>query len=62
MGDYTLVEILIAIIIIGAVIGITYIALREFGITIPPFVIRIFWIVVVAIVAILAIKFLVGVV
>ncbi len=61
MGEYSLVQILIAIIVIGAVIGITYVALQQFGISIPSFVVKIFWIVVVAVVAILAIKFLVGV-
>lgn len=62
MGEYSLIHILIIVIIIGAVIGITYVALREFGIQIPTFAVKIFWIVVVAIFAILAIKFLISVV
>ena len=58
LAGYTIGEIAIAIIIIGAVVGIVYVALQQFGVAIPPWVVRIFWIVVVAIVAILAIRFL----
>ncbi len=52
-----LVEILIMIVVIAACIGIMYVALNVFGVTIPPWAIKIFWIVVVCIVAILAIRF-----
>ena len=50
-------DLLIAVVILAACIGITYVALRVFGITIPEWVIKIFWIVVAAIVAIAAIRF-----
>ncbi len=53
-----LAEIVIAIIVIAAVVGILYVALQQFGIVIPPFVVRIFWIVMCAVIAILAIRFL----
>lgn len=53
-----IVEIVIAIIVIAAVVGIMYIALQQFGVVIPPFVVKIFWIVVCAVIAILAIRFL----
>ncbi len=53
-------EIMIAIIIIAAVIGITVLALRNFGVEIPRIAVQIFWIVVVAFLAILAIRFLLG--
>lgn len=49
-------EILIAIIVIAAAVAIMYVALRQFGIQIPQWVIQIFWIVVVAFVAIVAIR------
>ncbi len=55
--SWGLVEILIAVVIIAACVGIVYVALRVFGVTIPPWVVQIFWIVVVAIVAIFAIRF-----
>lgn len=55
---WTFGEIIIAIIIIAAIIGIMYVALRQFGVSIPGWLVHIFWIVVVAFVAIVAIKFL----
>ena len=51
-------QLIIAIIVIGACIGIMYVALRQFGVAIPAWVVQIFWIVLVAVVAIFAIKFL----
>lgn len=47
-------------IIAAAVIAIMYVALNRMGIAVPEWVIQIFWILVVAVVAILAIKFLMG--
>ncbi len=52
-----LVDWLIFIVIAAACIGITYMALQYFGVTIPDIAVRIFWIVVVAVLAILAIRF-----
>ncbi len=54
---WSMVDILVAIVIIAAAVGIMYAALNFFGITIPPVIIYIFWIVVIACVAILAIRF-----
>lgn len=51
-------EIIIAVIVIAAIVGIMYVALQQFGVQIPPWAIKIFWIVVCAFVAIIAIKFL----
>jgi|GEM_PF-6483284 hypothetical protein len=56
-GGYSIVQLLIIVIIIAACIGIMFVALRQFGVTIPPFIITIFWIVVCAFVAIFAIRF-----
>lgn len=56
-STWTFVDIMVAIVIVAACIGIMYVALRVFGVTIPPWVIQIFWICVVAVVAILAIRF-----
>lgn len=55
---YSLVEIIVGIIVLAAVIAILLVALKAFGITIPPWVVQIFWIVVVAVVAIVAIRFI----
>jgi hypothetical protein len=59
-ASWSVVDIVIATIVIVAVIAILYIALNQFGVQIPQFVVRIFWIIVVAVIAILAIKFLVS--
>lgn len=57
-AGWSIGEIAIAIVIIAAVVAVVYVALKQFGIAIPQWVIQIFWIIVVAIVAILAIRFL----
>lgn len=54
------VDFLIFAIIVAACIGIVIIALREFGITIPDFVWRIFWIICCAAIAIFAIRLIAG--
>lgn len=48
---------LIWLVIVCACVGIAVIAMRTFGVTPPPWAVQIFWIVVVAVVAILAIRF-----
>jgi hypothetical protein len=58
VAAWGLVDWVICIIIVAAVIAVMYVALNQFGITIPPWAVRIFWILVVAVVAILAIRFL----
>lgn len=51
----------ITIILIAAVAAIVFVACRAMGVAIPGWVINVFWIVVVAFVCIVAIKFLLGV-
>jgi hypothetical protein len=55
-SGWSLMQIIITIIVIAACIGIMFVALRQFGVQIPPFVVTIFWIVVAAFVAIFAIR------
>lgn len=50
-------ELFIAVICIAACVAIVAVALQKFGIAIPEWVQRIFWIVVVACVAIIAVRF-----
>ena len=57
-GGWGLVDILIVVVIVAACVALVYVALQYFGIAIPPAVTRIFWIVVVAVLVILAIKFI----
>ena len=50
-------QLLIYVVVIAACIGIVFLALQQFGVSIPPFAVRIFWIVVCAFLAIVAIRF-----
>lgn len=56
-GGWGFGQVFIAIVVVAAVLGIVWVALREFGVVVPAFVLRIFWIVVCAVVAVVAIKF-----
>lgn len=60
LAGYTLLDILIFIIVLAACLGVLFVALRQFGVEIPPFLVTIFWIVVCAVAAVLAIRFLAG--
>ena len=53
-------HLLILIVVVAALIALMYVALNYFGVGIPSWVVRIFWIVVVAVVVIYAIRLLVG--
>jgi hypothetical protein len=53
----SITEWLVWIVIVAACVGIMYVALRVFGVAIPEWALKIFWICVVAVVAILAIRF-----
>lgn len=57
---WSISELAIAIVIIAAIVGLVYVALRQFGVAIPAWVVQVFWIVAVAIVVILAIRFVAG--
>jgi hypothetical protein len=56
MATWTIAEFCIAAVLVGAAIAIAYAALKFFGTTVPPVIVYIFWIVVVAVIAIVAIK------
>jgi hypothetical protein len=56
-GGYTLAQILIMAIVVIAVIAIFVAFVRYSGITIPPIVVTVFWIVLGAVVCIWAIRF-----
>lgn len=46
------------VVIVAAIIAVVYLALTQFGIVIPAWVVTVFWILVVAAVLVAAIKFL----
>lgn len=60
LWGYTVAEVLIACVVIAACVAIAYVAMRQFGVTPPPWAVQIFWVVVVAVVAILAIRVVVS--
>ncbi len=57
---WSLADIAIAIVIIGAVVALVYVALKQFNVTIPPWVVQVFWILVVCVVVVLGIRFVAG--
>ena len=57
----TITEWAILVVVVAAIVALVYVALIQFGIAIPVWVVNIFWIVVVACVVIAAIKFISGV-
>lgn len=57
VGGMSLGQIAIAIVVFAAVVALVYVALRQFGISIPEWVANVVWIVIVAVVVILAIRF-----
>lgn len=60
VASWGVVEIAIAIVIIAAIVALVYVALRQFGVSIPAWVQNVFWIVVVAFVIIFAIRIVAG--
>lgn len=56
IAGYSLAQLAIIVVVVAAVVALVYVALRQFGIGIPPWVIQVFWILVVAFVVVVAIK------
>lgn len=57
---WSVADIAIAIVVIAAIVALVYVALRKFGVAIPDWVQHVFWIIVVAFVVVIAIKFVAG--
>ncbi len=58
LWGYTIGQIAIAVIVIAAIVGIVYVALRQSGVVIPEWVKQVMWIVVAAFVCVFAVKVL----
>ncbi len=58
LAGWSFVQIIIAIIVIAGAVAILFLVFRKLGITIPDFVVQIFWIVVLIVIAVVAIKFI----
>jgi len=55
-GGYSLIQLAIFIIVVAGVVAIVVVILKQLGVTIPPWLIAILWIVLAVIVGIFAIK------
>lgn len=49
------------VIIVAAIVAIVFIACRAMGVAIPPWVVQVFWVVIIAIVCVFAIKLLLSI-
>lgn len=58
--NWSFADLLIAIVVVAAVVGVVVVALRVFGVVIPSWVVQIFWIVACAFIAIVAIRLIVS--
>lgn len=56
LAGVSVVQLAIYVVVVAAVVALVYVALQQFGIAIPGWVINVFWILVVAFVVIAAIK------
>lgn len=52
----SLTEIAIAIVVIAAIVALVFVALRQFNIAVPQWLVTVFWIVIAAVVIIFAIR------
>ncbi len=60
LRGWSIGELAVAIVIIAAVCALVYVALKQFGVSIPAWVQQVIWIVVVAFVVIVAIRLVMG--
>lgn len=60
IGGYSIIQLIVVAIILAGAFGILFIVLRQTGVAIPPWAIQIFWIVLVVVVAVIAVKFIAG--
>jgi hypothetical protein len=56
MAGWGVVDLAILIVVIAAIVALVFVALRQFGVAIPAWVVQVFWILVVCFVIIFAIK------
>lgn len=57
LAGWSFAQLAIAVVIVAAVIALVFIAVRQFGVQIPAWVVQVFWVLVVAVVIIFAIRF-----
>lgn len=58
IAGYSIVHIALAIIVIAGIIGIVFVVTRQMGITIPPFIVNVLWIILAVVIGVVAVKFI----
>ncbi len=58
LASWSIADIAIAVIVIAAIVAIVFIALRQYGVSIPPWIVQVFWVLIAAFVCIFAIRLL----
>lgn len=58
IGSFSIIHLIIVAMVIAGCVGILIVVLRQAGVAIPPWVTTIFWIVLVVVVGVVAVKFL----
>jgi hypothetical protein len=58
MGGYSMIQLGAIILVIAGVCAVVMVVLRQLGVTIPPFIVTILWIVLAVMIGILALYFL----
>ena len=57
LSELSMIQWAILIVVIAGIVGIVLVCLRQFGIQIPDFIVKILWIILCVVVGVLAIKF-----
>lgn len=57
VASYGLFHLLIAVVVVAACVALVYVALQQFGVQVPAWFVHVLWIVAVAFVVIVAIRF-----
>lgn len=57
-GGYSLIQLAIFLMVIAGIVGVVFVVIRQAGITIPPFVLTILWIIFAVVLGVVAIKVL----
>ena len=58
---WSLGDVLIGVIVVAALVAIVWVAVRAMGIVVPQYIVHVLWIIAVAVIAILAIRFLLSI-
>jgi uncharacterized protein (DUF983 family) len=58
LAGYSLTQLAVAVIILAGICAVVWIAMRAMGVSPPPWIVQVLWVVVVVVVCVCAVKFL----